>query len=298
MLPDLTSLELLRLAVLTGNLSRAAERMHITVSAASRRITMLEHQLKMDLFTRIRGGGIDPTPAGLIAAKSVEKIMLEVLRMQQALAEYDKGIVGHVRLYAATTAMGYGLPQEIALFGQAHPAIRVELRELRSSDIPSAVRDGDADVGIVMEGGVMDGLRVEGYKEDRLCAVVANDHPICASEALFEALLDYDFIGLDSNALQTSLMMSAATMSGKQLKMHVLVQSFEALCRMVDAKLGIGVLSEIVAQSYISSLNIRPIRLKDTWVQRKVMLCTRQGRLDGPTEELLAFLMSRRSSST
>jgi len=270
--------------------------MHITVSAASRRITMLEHQLKVDLFTRLRGGGIEPTPAGLIAAKGVEKIMQEVLRMQQGLAEYDKGILGHVRLHAATTAMGYGLPQEIALFEKSHPAIRVELRELRSSDIPSAVRDGNADVGIVMEGGVMDGLRIEDYKEDRLCAVVSNDHPVRASEALFDELLEFDFIGLDSNALQTSLMMSAATMSGKHLKMHTLVQSFEALCRMVDARLGIGVLSEVVAQSYIASLNIRPIRLNDAWVQRKVMLCTRHGRLDGPTEELLAFLMSRRSS--
>jgi len=291
MLPDLTSLALLRHAVETRSLSKSAERMHLTPSAASRRISLLEHQFGIEFFGRPPGGGIEPTPAGILAAKGADRIMQEAHRLQQELAEYVGGIRGSVRLFVNTTAMGQGLPQELARFMAARPQIKVEVMERRSADIPSFVREGAGEIGIVMEGAVMDGLAVHDWKVDRLCAIVPQDHPLKAARVAFEDLLDFDFIGLDTNALQTERMMSAATVHGKNLKLRAQTQSFEALCRMVAAGMGIGMLSGAAARTYLPSLRIRTVEVTDPWVERRILLCTRQAPLDGPAEELLSFLI-------
>ncbi|MCD0504068.1 LysR family transcriptional regulator [Bordetella petrii] len=290
MLPDLTSLALLRHAVDTRSLSKSAERMHITLSAASRRISLLEHQFGIEFFGRPPGGGIEPTPAGIIVAKGVDKVLQEIERMQQELAEYVGGIRGSVRLFVNTTAMAQGLPQELARFSQSRPHIKIEVRERRSADIPTFIHEGAGDIGIVMEGAIVDGLDVRDYKVDRLCIIVPQGHPLHAERVAFQDLLDYDFIGLDTNALQTERMLSAATVHGKNLKLRAQTQSFEALCRMVEAGMGVGMLSSAAARSYVPSLRIRMIEVSDAWVERKILLCVRPGELDAPAEELLSFL--------
>ncbi|CAM4078144.1 LysR substrate-binding domain-containing protein [Bordetella tumulicola] len=297
MLPDLTSLVLLRHAVDTRSLSKSAERMHITLSAASRRISLLEHQFGIEFFGRPPGGGIEPTPAGAIVARGVDKVLQEVDRMQRELAEYVGGIRGSVRLYVNTTAMAQGLPQELARFSASRPNIRIDVRERRSASIPSFIHEGAGDIGIVMEGALIDDLAVREYKVDRLCVIVPEDHPLDVESVAFEELLDYDFIGLDTNALQTERMLSAATVHGKNLKLRAQTQSFEALCRMVEAGMGIGVLSSAAARSYIPSLRIRMIALADAWAERKILLCTRPGELERPAEELLSFLINSQVAS-
>lgn len=290
MIPDLTSLVLLRHAVDTRSLSKSAERMHITLSAASRRISLLEHQFGIEFFGRPPGGGIEPTPAGVIVAKGVDKVLHEMERMQQELAEYVSGIRGSVRLFVNTTVMAQGLPQVLARFNASRPDVKVEVRERRSASIPSFIHGGAGDIGIVMEGAVLDGLSVREYMLDRLCVIVPEDHPLHSERVSFQDLLDYDFIGLDTNALQTERMLSAATVHGKNLKLRAQTQSFEALCRMVEAGMGIGVLSSAAARSYIPSLHIRMIELTDAWAERKILLCMRPGELERPAQELLSFL--------
>src|SRR3546814_17595408 len=86
-------------------------------------------------------------------------------------------------------------------------------------------------------------------------------------------------------------MLSAATVHGKNLKLRAQTQSFEALCRMVEAGMGIGMLSGAAAQSYIPSLRIRLIEVTDPWVKRKILMCTRPGELERPAETLLSFLV-------
>lgn len=63
MSPDLTSIELFLKAVKLGNLSRAAEHSHLSLSAASRRLSLLEQHSKIALLTRT-STGVSPTAAG------------------------------------------------------------------------------------------------------------------------------------------------------------------------------------------------------------------------------------------
>ena len=80
MLPDLDSLALFVQAAEMGNLTRAAEASHITVPAASRRLSLLEHQFKAQLFER-HSRGLQLTPAG----EHLLQLTREVIGFERAI---------------------------------------------------------------------------------------------------------------------------------------------------------------------------------------------------------------------
>ena len=139
-LPDLGSLQLFLRAVDSGSLSRAAQQSHIALSAASRRIGMLEDQLGVRLLTRTPSG-VEPTPAGVATAEHARQLLRGVDHLRAEVADYGKGAKGHVRLHANTSVMGQELPDLVASFLAKHPDIRIDIREQRSGAIVQALRD-------------------------------------------------------------------------------------------------------------------------------------------------------------
>jgi DNA-binding transcriptional LysR family regulator len=217
--------------------------------------------------------------------------MREAIRLRQVVDDYSKGKRSRVRLWANTTAMGRNIPGQIAAFLAVNGHVRVELREIRSSEIVRAVREGDADVGIVMEGVQTAGLRTVDFHRDRLCIVVASDHSLRRAQASFCEILDQAFIVLDTNAVQTEQMKLAARQEGKVLRIMAEVQSFSALCRMAEAGLGIALLSETTVETYMSELKIRAVELKDAWSHRRMLLCLRDEVPAPSTQALVDHLL-------
>ena len=113
----------------------------------------------------------------------------------------------------------------------------MDVQEVRSGDIVTAVRRGTADVGVVTSAPLED-LRFERYCRDRLCVVVPAAHRLRVRQAAFADLLEYDFVALDDTANTTQSMKSTANALGAYLRLRVQVQSFEAVCRLVAAGSG------------------------------------------------------------
>ena len=90
MLPDIDSLALFVRAAELGNLTRAAEASHITVPAASRRLSLLEHQFKATLFER-HSRGLQLTPAGDHLLRLAREVVAGVHQMRAEMANYASG---------------------------------------------------------------------------------------------------------------------------------------------------------------------------------------------------------------
>ncbi|CAN7771930.1 LysR family transcriptional regulator [Variovorax sp. LjRoot290] len=290
MVPDLLSLTLLRLAVQHGSLSKAAAQMHLALSAASRRISLLEHQFGIALFHRLPGGGLEPTAAGTAAAFHAGELSAEVERLTQTLAEFAAGVKGNVRVVGTPSAMSQKLPQQLQAFGQRQPRVRIEIREAQTASIIKALRDGTADVGVIMEGLSTAGLETRPYGTDTLCALLPPDHPLQARRTAFAALLDDEIIGLGRGAALTRLLERAAQEAGKPLKLTVQVQSYEAVCRMVESGRGIGVLPRGAAWPYLDALAIRAVDIEDAWARRRMLVCLRPGATDASLRAIADFL--------
>lgn len=272
MLPDLDSLALFVRAAETRNLTRAAEASFITVPAASRRLALMEHQLKAQLFER-HSRGLDLTPAGERLLKSAREVLASVNHLRAEMANYAQGSQAVLSVCGNTSAMAQFLPADIARFQAAHPDIRILLKETWSRDAVRHVHAGEAHVGVVVEGIDTTDLRCLPYRSDRLAAVMRDDQALGRTEIGFVDLLDYDLVGLEESSSLTRLLVAQATHLMRPMPLRVQVRSFEAVCRMVEARLGVGVLPLNAARGLAEALGLRVLPLKDTWATRRMLLC-------------------------
>lgn len=258
------------------SLTRAAVRAHMSLPAASMRIKNLEQSIGSPLLER-SSSGITLRPAGEAFLHHARQMLSQAEVLRADLQEYAKGIKGHVRIFANTTAMTEFLPNVLRSFLVNHPDVNIDLREKLSNEIVRAVAAGMTDIGIVAGSVSTEGLHVIPYRSDRLVLAVSQTHPLAASERIpFELAMPYDFIGLHEGSAIHSFLAKRAEEFTAPLKMRIQVGSFEAVCRMVEAGVGIGLLPESAAVRYAQTLPIKLIQLSDAWAVRDMLICVRE----------------------
>ncbi len=277
MRPDLSSLALFIRIAEMRSLTKAADASHIALAAASRRITQLEDLFGVNLLRRLPRG-VELTPAGEALLFHAREVMEQMDQMRAEISDYTMGAKGTVRIHANASALAQYLPEDLASFSTAHPAIKVSLGEERSTAIVQALLAGHTDVGIVMEGAEeADALQLFDYKADTLAVVVPRRHALRMREVALERVLEHDFVGLESNTVISRLLVHQATVSGKPLRLRVQVKSFDVVARMIQAGLGIGVLPEATVNAYYGkALGLRAIRLTDSWATRRMYVAVRE----------------------
>lgn len=286
MLPDLDSLVLFVRAAEMRNLTRAAEASFITVPAASRRLALLEHQFKSQLFER-HSRGLELTAAGEQLFLLARDVIESVNHMRAEMANYTQGSRSVLRVHGNTSAMTQFLPADVAAFQSVHPDIRLVLEECWSADAVKRVRGGEIDLGVIVEGADVQGLHVQPYRGDQLAAVVRHDETLPSDALKFEDLLDRDLVGLEGSSTLTRLLAAQASNLMRAMVLRVQVRSFEAVCRAVEARLGIGVLPLTAAHSFAPAMSLRVLPLHDEWAQRRMSLVTRAEPAAGTPLELL-----------
>jgi DNA-binding transcriptional LysR family regulator len=272
---DLVSLSLFSHVVRSGSISKGAALANLAVGAASKRMSDLEAAVGTELFER-HSRGVTPTAAGQALARHAQRILSDVNLLAAEMADHASGIVGVVRLWANTSAITQFLPRDIAAFARATPGIRIELEELNSNEVVMAVLEGRADVGIFADRTPAFGLHLMNYREDRLVLVVPAGHALARRRALhLEEALEYDFVSLSQGTSLAARLQAETEAMGRRLKLRIHVRSFDAMCQMVAAGLGVAVLPAGAVHALVRSLNLRQIPLKDAWARRQLLIGVR-----------------------
>ncbi|WP_322005143.1 LysR substrate-binding domain-containing protein [Paraburkholderia tropica] len=272
---DLVDLRLIICIAETDSLTRGAERFHMSVPAASTRIKNLEESIGIKLLYRT-SQGVTLTPPGQAFLHHARLVLSQLEHLRGDLQEYAHGVKGHVRMFANTTATTEFLPNDLPEFLAAHPDVNIELRERLSHDIVRAVSEGLADIGIVAGSVRSESLQTVPYRSDRLCLAVSHAHPLAEREAVsFREVIEYDFVSLpEASAIHTFLLRVASELHTK-LQVRIEVGNFDALCRMIEANVGIGVLPHSSAVRYAKSMAIRLVDIEDDWAARDLLICAR-----------------------
>ena len=292
MLPDIDSLALFVQAAELRNLTRAAEACHITVPAASRRLSLLEHQFKATLFER-HSRGLQLTPAGEHLFKLAREAIAGMHHMRAEMANYASGRHAVLRVHGNTSAMTQFLPADVADFQAAHAAVGLGREECWSEEAVRRVRSGEAELGVVVEGADVAGLWCRPYRSDHLAAVLRADDALDGPAVAFAELLERDLVGLEGSSTLTRLLTAQAAQQMKPMALRVQVRSFEAVCRAVEARLGIGILPLAAARSFAPSMQLKVLPLTDAWAARRMLLVTRsQPPAQTPLGTLLAHLQA------
>ena len=288
---DLTDLRLFLHVVEAGSITHGAERMNLAIAAASTRIRHMEVSLGTPLLCRERQGA-RPTEAGRTLLHHARMLLQQADRMRGDLAEYADGLRGQVRLMSNTNALTEFLPEPLSAFLASHPQINIDLEERLSDEIVAAVADGTADVGIVAGTVEVAGLEVLPFRVDRFLLVVATNHPLSAVEQIaFAKVLDFDFVGLDRASALQRFLSEKAERIGRRLRLRVQLRGFDAVCRLVECNVGIGVVPATTAERHAKTMSIHRIELIDEWAVRKLTICVRrQADLPAYARELVRHL--------
>ncbi len=296
---DLLTLNLVLAIAETRSITRGAGREHLALAAASKRLSDLETRLGVLLFER-RARGVELTEAGRALVRHIRSLNASLHALESEVVEFSRGIKGHLRIAANASAIAECLPADLAAFSQAHPGIRISLEDLTSAEVQAAVAEGRADVGIFVPPQHESRLSCQHYREGELAVLVPRGHvlagratvpaadlnPAPTAAVRFDALLDFDIVGLHLGAAVHEQMRERAQALGRTLNVRVQVRGFDAIAQLVEAGLGVAVLPKGVAQRFARIFAVQPLALNEDWARRPYLLAVR-------TQEVLPAVVQR-----
>ena len=225
------------------NMSRAAESLSMSQSAASGALRDLEAQFDVQLFERV-GKRLKINELGISLQAKAEALLEQAQDLERALA--DTGDLSHLRVGATLTIGNYLAVKMIAEFREAFPQADIELTVANTASIVEQVANYELDVGLI-EGELRHpDLDIQHWRDDELVVFAAPGHPYAQLESVGdEQLLNTPWVVREqgSGTRQTFDRAMAGILG--ELDLSLELQYTEAIKRAVEAGLGLGCLSRI-----------------------------------------------------
>lgn len=245
------------------HVTRAAEVLNVTQSAASGAIAALEAQHDVKLFHRV-GRRIELTDAGRMFADEARAVLARAASAELALSEYGGLKRGKLRLVASQTIAAYWLPERLAIFHQRYPLIELSVAIANTEGATRSVHDGDAELGFIE--GTIDDPAVAHWK-------IGTDRMLLVGRAPAEAvtnewLVNAPWVMREQGSGTRSTFETAIRDRGidpRNLNVVLTLPSNESVLAAVRAGVGYAVLSHLVVAPAIEarSLFILPFGLPE-----------------------------------
>jgi DNA-binding transcriptional LysR family regulator len=293
-------LQLLREVARRGTIRAAAAAMSITPSAVSQQLKLLEAEAGLPLLEH-HGRHVRLTEAGEALVRHADAVSASLAAAESELATFRDGVVGTLRVAAFPTAARAVLPAAIASLGARHPGLRVNLRDLETSESLVALDRDEVDIAVVDEYDEATRLR-EGdidllpLLRDRLhVAVPAERAPAvtggAAAQAVpLDALRDEAWI-MDTEASSIhQAVLRACRRAGFEPNIRSYCKDYSVIIALVEAGLGVAILPGL-------ALRDRPIRAVvlpvDPTLERAVLVAVKPQRRQHPAvAAMLAELLT------
>jgi DNA-binding transcriptional LysR family regulator len=180
---DLRQLEILRAVADTGSFTAAGHRLHLSQSAVSRQILLLEDELDEPLFLRV-SGTIKITPVGTTLLGLSRRVFEDIEATRASIVESRDTLAGTIRLVGGMTVCLYVFPTLLKEFRRAHPEVEVKVTPAPAPRLVRQLQSGAADLGLVtlpVEGST---LVVEPVIREELLLVTSPQHRLAHKKSI------------------------------------------------------------------------------------------------------------------
>lgn len=144
---DLHDLQAFSAAAELGNFRKAAEAVHISQPAFSRRIDKLENALGVKLIDRSTRS-MSLTGVGRDFARKVRLLLDDLDETLLGIQEVGGARMGEVTVACVPSAVYYFLPQVLRTYHARFPRIRIKVHDASANEVLSVVASGEADFGV------------------------------------------------------------------------------------------------------------------------------------------------------
>jgi len=251
----------------SGGFSHAAASLGRSQPAISRRIALLESELKAPLFERT-GAGIILSDAGRVLLPYAERALAALEDAGAAVAALHGGRAGTLSLAAVGTLAGTKLTAILKRFSKGSPHVQVTLRTATSAEVSGLVRGGEVAIGLRYFGDAAPDLLCHQVGSERLVVACARRHPLASkSVAKFADLKAEPWIAFPlvpgRREASAQIVHTQFLMRGVDSFAWTPIDSLTAQKRLIEAGYGIALLPESALQEELSARTLATIRVRD-----------------------------------
>ena len=145
---DLRQLEILQAIAETGSFTACGKKLHVSQSAISRQILLLEDELGEPLFLRV-GRQVRMTPAAESLVQLGQRVFLDVRETVGAITDRTRDLRGTLRLSGGMTVCLYVFPPLLKHLRRVHPHLDVRLTVALAGRSVQEIRGGRVDAGLL-----------------------------------------------------------------------------------------------------------------------------------------------------
>ncbi|WP_138441745.1 LysR family transcriptional regulator [Marinobacter alexandrii] len=243
------------------NITRAAESLAMSQSAASSALKELENQFDIQLFDRV-GKRLQLNELGRLYRPKVEAVLAQAKELEQAFSKHTE--VGALKVGATLTIGNYLAVGVMAQYMNTPTHPRVSLEVANTSTIARRVKDFELDIGLIEGELHATELEVLPWRGDELVVFCSPDHPLANKTSL-----------TDDDLREATWIMreqGSGTRQSFERGMHGLLSDLnvllelehtEAIKRAVETNLGIGCLSEVVLEDAFRRGSLAPLKVPE-----------------------------------
>jgi DNA-binding transcriptional LysR family regulator len=273
--------------------SLAADRLHITQPAVSKRIRQLEETMKTTLFDRIGKRSI-LTPDGLALMPHAEQILTEIKTYKSRLARKNDKPSGILSLATSHHVGLHRLPNILRDFKIEYPQVDLDLHFMDSEDACIAVSNNDLELAIVTLPDIPDErLELEAVWIDVLQVILAPDHPLSRlSQINKEQLLEYPAILPSAGTFTRKIINQYFGAVKDSMKIILETNYLETIKVMVSANLGWSMLPVSMLDSTVTAKS-----LSDLEIKRSLGIVTRRNRTLSINSRVMITMLQQAKAS-
>lgn len=263
---DTQNLRAFLLVAESGSFSIAAEKLHLTQPAVSKRVALLEEQLDASLFDRI-GRTIGLTEAGRALLPHAKAVQLELAAAAQSVKDLSGEIAGQLRLATSHHIGLHRLPPILSRFSSDYPAVHIDIDFMDSEQAYELIMQGTAELAVVtLAPSAENNVVTVPVWSDPLDFMIANDHELLArAEAPdLAAMSKHPAILPGMNTYTGQIIKQLFDSHALQLKVSLATNYLETIRMMASVGLGWTILPRSMRDDSLSTIEVKDIAIERT----------------------------------
>ena len=274
-----------------GGFSGAGERLGRSQPAISRRIALLEDELRMPVFERLPGGVV-LSQAGAALLPHAERVLAALEDASAAMAALQAGNGGPVSVAVVGTLAGADLTRALKAFAVRYPKVALTLRTATSLQVSDLVRRGEATFGLRYFEDPSPELENRACAPEALVVVCALDHALAGRRvASLRDLRDEPWLGFPPPERRDErwlgMLLAQFLTRGVADIRFTAVDSLTGQKRLVEAGFGLALMPVSAVAEERAAASLAAITVADLAVSNPVSLITRRGGYVSPAAQAL-----------
>ena len=272
---DLQQLQAFVAVAERGSFRAAADHIHLSAPALSRRIDKLETILGARLFNRTTRD-VELTPLGRVFLERARAALDDLEAAMLGISDIAASRSGHVTVACVPSAASHFLPSVVRSFSERYPLIRIRVMDEAAGQVLGSVMSGESDFGISFMGGLLPGIDFDPIHTDPFVLAMPRNHRFAKRKSLAWAdLASEKLIAVARSSGNRQLLDDALAKAGVNPSYRFEVSHIATLLGMVEAGLGLAAVPRLALPA--ASAAMVGVALRGPAVSRVLGLATRHG---------------------